>query len=235
LTPTFLQGAQTLPEVRRVPPPWALRGHAWIVVVHLPRRSPARTAFVPDGLRETLRAPVSILMCIDYAEAPCGSYRELLFIPGAMRFPDGRWHASISRILVSTWDSVVNGRANWGIPKDRADFGIERGADRESFVVSEGGREFCRVEFESPRGPRLPLRTAWLPAGWSTLAQLHDGKAYYYRPQARGSLQAARLLRWRFDAARFPDLAGATVLASMRVEEFSMEFPLADVVATTGP
>ena len=124
---TSLQSAPTLPVVPRVPAPWALCGHAWIVLLHLPRRAPARTAFVPDALRGSLRAAVSALMCVEYTSAPCGAYREVLFVPGTLRFPDGRRHASISRILVSTWASVVNGRANWGIPKDRADFSIERG------------------------------------------------------------------------------------------------------------
>ena len=227
----LIQPHPSSPEVSRVPAPWVLHGHAWIVLLHLPRRAPARTAFVPETLRGSLRAPVSTLMCVDYADAPCGAYRELLFIPGAMRFPDGRLHASISRILVSTWASVVNGRANWGIPKDRADFEIERTADVDRFSVEVAGQGACRVEFESPRGPRLPLYTSWVPANWGTLAQLHEGKAYYYRPRARGTLRPARLLRWQVDAALFPDLTHASVLASMRVDGFEMEFPVARVEA----
>ena len=232
MTSPITLASEPLPAVPRVPAPWALRGHAWIVLVHLPRTSSARTAFVPDALRGSLRAPVSVLMCVEYTSAPCGPYREVLFVPGAMRFPDGRWHASISRILVSTWDSVVNGRANWGIPKERADIEIDYGVDRESVRVLDAARERCRIEFAPPRGPRLPLRTTWLPVGWSTLAQWHEGQVFYYRPHARGSLRPARLLRWTFDAQWFPDLAEATVLASMRVEDFTMEFPVAQVVAT---
>lgn len=229
--PLVLQGAASLPPVARVPAPWTLRGNAWIVLMRLPRHSPARTAFVPDVLRGSLRTVVSTLMCVEYTEAPCGAYREVLFIPGAMRFPDGKMHASISRILVSTWDSVVNGRANWGIPKDRADFTIERGVGRDRFCVSEAGRECCRVEFEPPRGPRLPLRTTWLPASWSTLAQLYDAKVFCCRPLARGSMRPARLSHWVFDAEKFPDLADATALASMRIEDFTMTFPVAQILA----
>ena len=230
MTPTFLQAAASLPEVARVPAPWALRGHGWIVLMRLPPHSGARTAFVPEPFRGSVRALLSALVCVEYTHAPCGTYREVLLVPGALRFPDGGWHASISRILVSTWASVVNGRANWGIPKDRADFTIERGADRDRFTASDAGRPCCDVEFETPRGPRLPLRTTWLPARWGTFAQVHEGHAFYYRPRARGSLRPARLLRWAFDAERFPDLADATVLLSMRVEDFTMEFPVAQVV-----
>ncbi|MGI9246260.1 MAG: acetoacetate decarboxylase family protein, partial [Steroidobacteraceae bacterium] len=157
----MLQPDNLLPDVPRVPAPWSLQGNGWIVLLRLPRAAPARSDFVATALQPTLWAPVSLLMFVDYLGAPCGPYRELLFIPGALRFADGRRHASISRIFVSTWASVVNGRANWGIPKDRADFAVTRGGERDRLAVAdEKGREFCRLDFESPRGPRLPLRTS---------------------------------------------------------------------------
>jgi hypothetical protein len=221
-------------EVPLVPAPWSLRGHAWIVVLRLPREAGARHAWVPAGQRSTLVAPLSCLMFVDYAASPCGPYREILFVPGAMRFPDGRLHASISRILVSTWDSVVNGRRNWGIPKDRADFEIVRTAERDRLSVAQAGAEICRLEFEPPAGVRLPLSTSWLPERWLTLAQLHEGRAYYYRPEARGSLRTCRLLHWQFDPLRFPDLNLATVIASLRIEDFRMEFPVARVEGPSG-
>ena len=227
---TFLQSSEQLPETPRARAPWSLRGHGWIVLLRLPRTAPARTAFVPAALQASLRAAISALVCVEYVSAPCGTYRELLLIPGTMRFPDGRRYASISRILVSTWASVANGRTNWGIPKDRADtFEIERGAASERFRVADGGRELCRLDFEPPRGPRLPLRTAWVPASWGTLAQLHEQRAYYYRPVARGSLRPVRLAQTRYDGTLFPDLSEATVLAAFRVEDFTMEFPVARV------
>ena len=158
---TFLQSSDRLPPTERVPAPWSLRGHGWIVLLRLPRKAAARTDFVPTSLQAYLRAAISTLVCVEYSSAPCGAYRELLLIPGTMRFPDGRRHASISRILVSTWASVANGRANWGIPKDRADtFEIVRDGSTERFRVADGGRELCRLDFEAPRGPRLPMRTS---------------------------------------------------------------------------
>jgi hypothetical protein len=231
----MLQSRHELPTVPAVPAPWSLQGNGWIVLLRLPGSAAARRAFVPSILQRTLAAPCSALMFVDYVEAPCGAYRELLFVPGAMRFPDGRRHASISRILVSTWESVVNGRANWGIPKDRADFTIACDGVIDRLAVADAGREFARLEFEAARGPRLPLSTSWLPASWSTLAQLHEDKVYYYQPRARGSFRACRLLRWHFEPALFPDLAEATVLASLRIEHFAMEFPVARVAAAAPP
>jgi hypothetical protein len=229
----MLQATADLPDVPRVPAPWALRGHAWIVLLRLPTGAAARHAFVPADLRTSLVAPLSALMYVDYVTAPCGPYRELLFIPGAMRFPDGRRHASISRILVSTWDSVVNGRENWGIPKDRADFDFAQTPERDRLTVTDAGRELCRLDFEPARGLRMPLATSWLPERWLTLAQSYAGRVYRYAPRARGSMKTCRLLEWRFEPTLFPDLGSATVLATFRVEDFTMHFPLA-TVSTAG-
>ena len=229
----MLQPDSMLPEVPLRAAPWNLRGSAWIVALKLPPGSPARDAFLPPGRAGQGRGLASYLMYVDYAESGCGPYRELLFIPGAFPFGDGRPHLTISRILVSTWDSVVNGRNNWGIPKDRADFEVDQGIDggREDRVrvVSEG-RELCELRFATLRfAPALPVHGGLLPARLRTLAQGFRGRTYYYAPDARGRARLGRLLSWRFDAERFPDLAAAAVLATFKIESFRMTFPVADV------
>jgi hypothetical protein len=229
----MLQPDASLPAVPLCPAPWQLRGSAWIVALKLPPGAAARDAFLPPGLAGRGRGLASYLMFVDYVESGCGPYRELLFIPGVFPFGDGRRHLTISRILVSTWDSVVNGRNNWGIPKDRADFEFEPGLDggREDRirVVSEG-REVCELRLATLRfAPPLPVRGGLLPARLRTLAQSFRGRTYYYAPSAGGRIRPGRLLSWRFDAALFPDLAAAPVLAAFKVESFRMTFPVADV------
>jgi hypothetical protein len=230
----MLQPDSMLPEVPLRAAPWNLRGSAWIVAPKLPPGAAALDAFVPEGLAGGGRGLASYLMFVDYSDSRCGPYRELLFIPGAFPFGDGRRHLTISRILVSTWDSVVNGRNNWGIPKDRADFEVEQGLDggREDRVrvVSEG-RELCELRFATLRfAPSLPVHGGLLPARLRTLAQSFRGRTYYYAPSARGRVRPGRLLSWRFDAALFPDLAAAAVVAAFKVESFRMTFPVADVI-----
>lgn len=226
---TVLEPDESLPEVARVPAPWSLRGHAWMVVLRLPAGDAARTAFVPRDLCASVRSAIAVLMCVVYDDAPCGPYRELLFIPGTMRFGAVR-HPSISRILVSTWDSVVNGRINWGIPKDQASFDWSHREDGDHWRVTSDGRELCALEFTEPRGLRLPLRTAWVPRKLSTLAQRQGGRTYLCRPEATGNLRLCRLRQWRFDPELFPDLSRATVLTAARIEGFTMVFPAARIV-----
>ena len=229
----MLQPDASLPAAPLRPAPWELRGSAWIVALKLPPGAPARDAFLPEGLAGRGRGLASYLMYVDYTESGCGPYRELLFIPGAFPFGDGRRHLTISRILVSTWDSVVNGRNNWGIPKDRADFEVDQGfaGGREDRVrVVSDGRELCELRFATLRfAPPLPVPGGLLPERLRTLAQDFRGRTYYYAPSAGGRVRPGRLLSWRFDAALFPDLAGAAVVAAFKVESFRMTFPVARV------
>ena len=230
----MLQPDASLPDVPLRPAPWDLRGSGWIVALRLPPGSPARDAFLPAELAGRGRSPASFLMYVDYAESGCGPYRELLFIPGSLPFEDGRRHLTIGRILVSTWDSVVNGRNNWGIPKDRADFEIERpaGAGRDERIrVTSDGREVCELRFAAARlAPPLPVSGGLVPERLRTLAQNLRGRTYYYAPEARGRVRPGRLLSWRFDAKLFPDLAAAAVIAVAKVDSFRMRFPVARIV-----
>jgi len=231
----MLQPTDQLPDVPRRPAPWDLRGSAWIVALKLPAGSPARDAFLPPHMAGQGRSLASLLMYVDYLESGCGPYRELLFIPGAYPFEDGRRHFTISRIVVSTWDSVVNGRANWGIPKDRADFEVESGVagGREDRirVVADDGREICSLRLATLGfAPRLPVPGGMVPQRLRTLAQRFDGRTFYYAPASSGWLRPGRLLGWRFDPQLFPDLSAAAVVAVARVDSFRMRFPVARVV-----
>jgi len=226
----MLQPDDVLPGVPLRPAPWDLRGSAWIVALKLPPHDPARDAFLPPELAGRGRGLASYLMFVDYLESGCGPYRELLFIPGAFPFGDGRRHLSISRILVSTWDSVVNGRNNWGIPKDRADFEVQQEGRDEVVRVTSDGRELCELRMAQLRfAPPLPVHSGIVPAALRTLAQRFRGNTYYYAPEARGRVRPGRLVSRRFDGTLFPDLSSAAVVAALKVESFRMRFPVARV------
>lgn len=230
----MFQSNDELPDVPRRFAPWRLQGSAWIVALRLPEGSPARDAFLPADLAGLGRAALSLLMYVDYAVSDCGPYRELLFIPGSFPFEDGRRHLTISRIVVSTWDSVVNGRANWGIPKDRANFDVRSDPARpreESIVVrADDGHEICALRLAvTGFAPRLPVPGLLLPEGLRTLAQRFGGRTYYYAPVSSGWLRPGRLLEWRFDPGLFPDLRASRVVACCRIPSFRLRFPVARV------
>lgn len=229
----MLQPASALPAVPAVPAPWSLTGGGWIIGVRLPDGDPATTAFLPADLAAARRGPLAWLMFVDYAQAPCGPYHELLFIPGSCPFGDGRRHLTISRILVSSWDSVANGRANWGIPKDRADFRVQYGVDgtREDRIeVTSDGQPLARLALSSLPLP-LPMPGGLVPASLRTMAQRFDGREYFYAPAANGWVRPGRVLSWQFNEALFPDLARGRVVAAFKVASFRMTFPVARIHA----
>ena len=222
----MLQSDARLPVVPSRPAPWNLLGTGWIVALRLRPGDPARDAFLPAEFAGRVRGRLAFLVYADYADSPCGPYRELLFVPGTLPCGDGRRHHSISRIVVSTWDSVVNGRRNWGIPKDRADFTVAPSGGETRVHIDCDGRELCELRFAARAAlPAMPVNGAWLPACLRTLAQRRHGRTYYCAPEARGRIRPGRLLAWRFDAALFPDLGQAAVLAVLQVESFQMTFP----------
>jgi acetoacetate decarboxylase len=64
-------------------------------------------------------------MIVGYDTSGVGAYKELLFIPALFDF-DKKKAFNISKIYVSTEESVYNGIENWGIPKQLANFNIQQ-------------------------------------------------------------------------------------------------------------
>lgn len=208
------------------PAPWQLKGRGYICLLRAPQELLDRQSFVPPSLLgKRGRAPYALMMFVDYSESPVGPYHELLFIPGSFPFEDGRRHQSISRIFVSSMDSVVNGQRNWGIPKDVAQFDVryrDNGLDRVR--VARNGKTFAELDFKSWPIP-LPFSTALLPGAMHTLGQHADGRAFIYRPTASGWVRPASLRRSWIDPSEFPDITRAKPLVTVEVASFNMRFP----------
>lgn len=214
----------------RAPAPWHLDGRGYISLLKFDDAR-AQDAFLPESLRgRRLTSPYAWMMFVDYASSNVGPYHELLFIPGQFPFADGQWHLSISRILVSSQDSVDNGQRNWGIPKERAEFDVDYGQGGIDRVrVQQNGQMLAELDYRNVPIP-LPFSTRMIPQNWRTLGQHRDGQTYIYRPSARGWMRPATLLRARSNPALFVDLARSRSPLSVKVSDFSMAFPLAQVL-----
>lgn len=220
-------------DIALAPAPWDLTGQGYVLAVRLPPEVLEQGSFLPPGLRRVGRSRLAYLMFVDYARSDVGPYHELLYIPGVLDFGRRR-QLSISRIFVSSWASVVNGERNWGIPKDRCDFTVDYGADgvdRVSCTATDGtakGTVFAELELQA-RGPRLPAPGHCVPRGMRTLSQLRENRVYTYVPEARGHVRFARVRSWRFDSRHFPDLARGEVVAALKITDFRMIFPVAEI------
>ncbi len=216
------------PEVPRAPAPWVLTGDAYIVMLELPQPLLREQGFIPEALRDRFEGRYSLLMALDYTSSNVGPYREILFIPGRFRTRRGLcW--SISKIYVSSWDSVVNGQLNWRIPKERADFEITREADgSERFRVSQGGDVFADLRFATA-GPSLPASAALVPASLRTLVHHREGRDHFCTPAARGRVRVAHMRDARFALERMPPIDQGRVVFAARLSDFRAEFPVAGV------
>ena len=217
-----------LPQVAFVPAPWRLEGDGWVVLLRLPAEVRDDPRHIPAELADCALGGPALLMFVDYASSPAGPYRELLFIPGRFTLPDGRKAWSVTRIYVSTWDSVVNGRRNWGIPKDLAEFERTGRGRGETLVVRVGTREVARMEFAA-RGPALPASAGLLPAAVRRLVQFHGGRRFELAPGGRGRVRPGRTLGMDSDPALFPDLSAARAPATFQVPRFRLNFPVAKI------
>ena len=112
-------------DVKAYPAPWNLRGKGYIFLYKFKKDFVGQNGNVPSFLDGAFAGGFGSVMLVDYEESDAGPYGELLFIPGKFRF-GGQKLDTISKIYVSTMESVVNGRANWGIPKEKADFSFEK-------------------------------------------------------------------------------------------------------------
>lgn len=218
---------QTHEGIALAPAPWDLAGQGYMFALWMPQHVLDDGSFIPPQMPRAGRGRIAWAMFVDYASSDVGPYHELLYIPGKLRFGDEA-RLSISRIFVSSQASVVNGRLNWGIPKDRCDFDVRYGSRDQVSLVGENGRNFAEIELQA-FGPRLPAPMRWTPRSWRTLSQVRDGKRYTYVPEASGHFRVARVRSWRFDAARFPDLAQGRVLAALKITDFHMRFPVSQV------
>lgn len=194
----------------RAGPPWHLQGSGSILLFR----------FEPGFLERDF----GLVMLADYDESPVGPYRELLFLAG---FRISR----ITRIYVSTGESAENGRENWGIPKEVADFAVERRGRTERVHVTCEGRTVAdlTVGIGRPPLPPLPISALLIPRSWRTLVQPWEGRTYVTTLAGRGVVRPARLLKARIEPELFPDLTRGRLLGAVHASSFRLVFPEARI------
>lgn len=207
------------------PAPWWLHGRGYITMLRFDEPLSDEAAFVPQGLRAVRRrSRYATMMFVDYADSPVGPYHELLFIPGRFRFADGLDHQSITRIFVSSQDSVVNGNVNWGIPKDLAQFDVRyRDGGLDKVTVSRDGQVFAELAFKRWPLP-IPVLGLLIPPKMRTLGQLERDQHYIYTPRADGIAMPGALASATIDGAVFPDITQGKAVMTVYLPYFRMLF-----------
>ena len=211
-------------NIKTFPAPWSLKGHGYIVLFKAQTEWLHVNGFISAEMLDKYIPSIGAAMFVNYHDSTAGPYGELLFIPGRFKFPDGGRY-SISKIYVSSMESVVNGQNNWGIPKELADFDFTvQGDGLEHIRISLAGQLIADCHFSSSR-LGIPVTTSLLPKKFRTVAQNWKGKLFYTSPRARSTLKLARLRDAGFNAELFPDLNRVKVLGVFKADDMTMQFP----------
>lgn len=213
--------------VEKFPAPWSLQGYGYLIMFKAEPTWLLENGFIDADRLDNYVPSIGTAMLVNYASSTAGPYGELLFIPGKFKFPEGERY-SISKIYVSSMQSVINGQDNWGIPKELAEFDFaEQTASQQHIRISlpNGGDMIADMKF-SNKSWGVPVTTALLPEKLRTVAQYWQDQLFYTAPSAKSTLKLAKLQTGEFNQALFPDLNGVKILSVFKAEALQMQFPL---------
>jgi hypothetical protein len=204
------------------PAPWTLTGNGIILLYRFSEKWIKENGFLADYQQETFKGIVGSVMLVDYHTSPVGPYRELLFIPGYFKM-GGRNTFSISKIYVSSQESVWNGIENWGIPKELADFTIDQPNERTKiFTASLNDQSLFEATVRRGRFS-FPFSSSLFPLN---ITQRLGQDLLLTKPSAKGKAYFANIQDIKIDSSLFPDLSLLRPLAALVVENFEMRFPI---------
>jgi hypothetical protein len=206
------------------PAPWSLKGKGYIFLYRFPRSFEKNPAFISSVTSEPFGG-FGTVMLVDYSESNAGPYRELLFIPGEFSFLKKKYY-SITKIYVSTMESVDNGRKNWGIPKEHADFEIITiDKKTERIIVKKDGTVFFDVTLKKRC---IPFRVNTKYISHAIAQKLHSETVFITEFQGSGTAKFAALKSISCDEKFFPKICAVKPLVVTAIDNFTIEFPEAD-------
>lgn len=212
-------------DVKEYPAPWNLKGKGYILLYKFSRKEIQEDSFLNDKFKNSFLGGFGAVMIVDYSESDAGPYSELLFIPGRFRYGKKKKN-TISKIYVSSRESIMNGRENWAIPKEHADFLFNNETKKmENIVISSNGKEVMKTSIKSGF-LRFPVNTAFLPF---PLVQEKDGKAFYTKFSGSGWGNFASVKEMKINPDLFPAAAGKKPLLAVKVNPFKICFPLSKI------
>lgn len=207
-----------------VPAPWTLRGEGIILLFRFKKSWVDQAANLPEYLQQKFRGGFGYVMLVDYQESPVGPYKELLFIPG--KFGEEKLQ-SITTIFVDSEASTLNGRANWAIPKQTADFHWQKEKGLDRVDVTLNGKPVFQASIRSG-GISFPMNTGLLPI---RLRQELEDQVLFTQPEGKGWGKLAHMQEVEVDPQLFPDIRGIKPLLALKVSPFTLTFPKPSIPA----
>lgn len=211
--------------------PWKLAGKGYIFLFNFKKDFVLNNCFIDQDLRDKFISGFGAVMIVDYRSSNVGPYSELLIIPGKFKNKN-KVKYTISKIYVSSYDSVYSGRHNWAIPKEYAEFKFEKlneennkNKNVEKIIVKKDGKEFFKVEIKNYL-LKFPVSTIFLPF---PIFQINNHKIYYTKFNGYGIGYFCKIQDLEIDQNFFPNISNEKLLFSIKVEPFNIVFPKAKI------
>jgi len=205
------------------PAPWNLSGRGFILIYRFPEAFVRESCFLPEEWKELKWSGLGYVMFADYEDTPVGPYRELLIIPGKTSH-GGVKLATIAKIYVDSTESMANGRQNWGIPKEFADFSWSQ-ENREHTIRVGGSQPWLEIVMEHGSIP-IPIDTRLIPMN---LIQYIDDKQFRVSPKGRGTGRFTLIKGINVNPLFFPGIDELEPIVAFYVDPFQMSFPVAKI------
>ncbi len=210
------------------PAPWTLSGRGFILMYRFPETFIRESGFLPDEWKESKWSGLGYVMLVDYENSPVGPYHELLFIPGKSRF-EGSKLSTISKIYVDSVDSMINGRNNWGIPKELTNFTWTR-EDRKHIIQIGSYEPWMEIVLEHGSLP-IPVDTRLIPIN---LIQELDNRKFRVSPAGKGTGHFTMIKEISVNPDFFPGIDELEPIVAFYVDPFQMTFPAAKIEPIDG-
>lgn len=225
--------------IPKVLAPWNLTGHGYIFLYKFPKKFVEQSGNVPDFLSGTFRGGFGAVMLVDYEKSDAGPYGEFLFIPGKFKFNKKRLN-NISKIYVSSIASVQNGRTNWAIPKELADFKFTKLDDNTEQITITQPAQNKKTSSKKTSAAKtnstdtiaeftiksshlhFPVSTKLMPF---PLVQKQDDKLFFTNFFGKGLGKFAKINSIIINSSLFPDISLFKPLAVIKVDPFNITFP----------
>jgi hypothetical protein len=207
-------------------PPWNLSGAGVITLYKFERDFLKSNNLIPKFLLNKKMKGFGAVMFVNYEKSPVGPYQELLFIPSKFNI-NGKKVSTISKIYVSTEESLVNGYDNWAIPKELANFEVTIiDKKRTKVEITNQDEEIASFIFKETFLP-VPISTKIL--GFNLLQK--KNKDFYMTDfYGKGSGKMTIIEEQNINGKYFPDIKDHTPIITLKVNPFHITFPKPEII-----
>lgn len=210
--------------IKEFPAPWDLKGHGYIFLYKFSRKFVEEKGNVPEFLKGSFSGGFGSVMLVNYESSNAGPYDEFLFIPGKFKY-NGKRLDTISKIYVSSLESVYNGRKNWGIPKEYAEFKFKKINEKEEKITIEKDEIKLASFVIDSSSIGFPVNTNLLPF---PLVQKYEDQILYTSFHGKGKGHFSKVKEITINSDLFPDISDIKPIAVIKVDPFSITFPIAE-------